>query len=497
VFLYYVLFLMVQSRSYGLVNTRLLDRFPVLRTISHSLLPDRFLLASRTGTQADVNAVLLGGLFLALTAAWAWGLWITRRSSDGVGLGTVLPPILAASAPLILLPAIFSCDLGLYINYGRTLSEYGANPFVVAPLKLASDPVIAWSGCWRGYPSAYGPVWLMLTGGLSGLTGEARLPNIVAYKAALLGAHLLATTAVWQVLRRTRPQYAAWGAVFYGWNPLVLIETVGNGHNDVMLALFAALGLLAVAERRWRAAVLLVVVGAMVKVTALILLPALALAWALSLSGLRCRVGAALATVATAALGAAAMYAPLWAGDAWLENIRRNPAANRYYNSMWEFLARRTLRPPDEAALNRLFDDLDLVRNGLLVAAFLGLLWYQARRRAPLEDVWVWTWIAYWLSASWMWPWYFTAGISVAAARGPSRAALLAGALTVGGLLFWLDTPSPRTISWLGDYRSFVLFGPVLLAAVAPSLAHATRLGLRRAVGLVDSAARRGRERAA
>ncbi|MEJ7652561.1 MAG: hypothetical protein WKH64_04015 [Chloroflexia bacterium] len=27
VFLYYVLFLMVQSRSYGLVNTRLLDRF--------------------------------------------------------------------------------------------------------------------------------------------------------------------------------------------------------------------------------------------------------------------------------------------------------------------------------------------------------------------------------------------------------------------------------------------------------------------------------------
>ncbi|MEJ7652560.1 MAG: glycosyltransferase 87 family protein [Chloroflexia bacterium] len=375
-----------------------------------------------------MNAVLLGGLFLALTAAWAWGCGsrggVRRWARYGAAAHT------AASAPPILLG-------DLLVRPGpyklRTDAEYGANLFGAAPLKLASDPVIAWSGCWRGYSSAYGPVWLMLTGGLS-VRPARRAPNIVAYKAALRGAHLLDHGGL-AGAGRTRPQYVAWGAVFYGWNPLVLIETVGNGHNDVMLALFAALGLLAVAERRWRAAVLLVVVGAMVKVTALILLPALALAWALSLSGLRCRVGAALATVATAALGAAAMYAPLWAGDAWLENIRRNPAANRYYNSMWEFLARRTLRPPDEAALNRLFDDLDLVRNGLLVAAFLGLLWYQARRRAPLEDVWVWTWIAYWLSASWMWPWYFSgdkrrcgAGRAVALLAGRSRSgpALLA-----------------------------------------------------------------------
>ncbi|MDQ3854771.1 MAG: glycosyltransferase 87 family protein, partial [Chloroflexota bacterium] len=372
--LYGCLFLLVNSRSYGLVNTRLLDRFPWLRTATDALLPPSFLYATRQSHQADVNAALYALLMVALIAAWAWALWSVRPGTLAPTLRWVLLGAGLFGVPLLFLPQIFSCDLALYIYYGRTISEYGLNPFTVPPVRLAHDPVISWGRCWRGYGSAYGPVWLMLSGGLSGLTGEARFPNFFAYKAALLSSHLLCTAAVWLTLRRVRPEHAAWGAVFYGWNPLVLFESVGNGHNDVVLATFTALALLATAYKRRALGVCFAVAAAMVKAPAVVLLPPLILVWMLDTPTVRRKLLAGLTAVSVAVVSALVMYGPLWAGAAWLRNVRKNPAATRYYQSLWEFAVRRVVHSPDQQQLTRLFNDLDLVRNGAFLAVYVVLI---------------------------------------------------------------------------------------------------------------------------
>lgn len=469
--LYLAMFLLAQSPTYGLVGTRTLRRWSGLRAVSRLLMPNSVIDASRHSEQAIVNAGLYGLVVLGLVSMWALALWLVRPGAETLKLRWILLPVGLFSLPLIWFPAMFSCDLYLYIFYGRTISHYGQNPILVSPLHHSDDAVISWIRCWRGLPSSYGPVWLMLAGSLSAIAGDARFANIFTYKAGLLGLHVLTIVAVWSLLRRTRPELATWGAVFYGWNPLVLLETIGSGHNDAVVGLYAALSLLAVANRRWPFAVFFIVAAAMVKLPALLPLPLLALTWILSSQGARAKIMAAVGAGMATVVSGLVLYSPFWAGTALLRNVRKNPAATRYYNSLWELLARKLVVGEGKGSLPDLLKEFNTVRLYGFGAAYLLLIWYLWKRRS-LADAWVWLWFVYCLWASWIWPWYFVAVVPIAAVCGPGRSAWLAAGLTVGGMLFWLDTPSPKPLTWLAAYRSVVMFAPAILALLWPVLSR-------------------------
>jgi alpha-1,6-mannosyltransferase len=470
--LYGLIFLLLQGRSFRLTLTLTLYRFPGLGQLADRLTPDGLVNASWYSRQAALNAYLFGAAAVGLVLLWMWALRLARPGGLRLGLPVVLGVAALFSLPLILLPGMHSGDIYLYMFYGRTISRYGANPLIVSPNQFPADPHLLWV-YWQWLPSAYGPLWLMLSGALSGIAGNALWANLLSYKAGMLVLHLLGTVAVWALLRDLRPQLATWGAIFYGWNPLALYESVGSGHNDVMVAMFLALGLLAAAHRRWPYAVFFVVAASMVKLMALVLLPPLVLAWLALLPGLDARLRALAAAGAAAAGGALVLSAPLWAGTALLRNVRENPAAKEYLNSLWDLLSHR-LEPVNAAARVAFQGDLDVVRNAGFLLVFAALLW-RAWDRREFTDVWVWTWVAYCLSLSWVWPWYFVVILPAAAILGPGKPAALAAALTLGGLLFWMGWPDPPlpAAPWLHNYRAFLLFGPVMLVAAWPRLSRA------------------------
>lgn len=163
--LYAALFILGRVRSLRPTPTQTLDRLHWLRGVTARLMPDDLERASRTSELGVVNTLLFGLIALGLVGTWILALRLTRPNGVRIGLCWILLPVLLFSVPLVLMPAMFSMDVYLYMFYGRIISTYGENPMLLAPIRFAGDPHLEWFRWWKPLPSAYGPVWLMLSGG--------------------------------------------------------------------------------------------------------------------------------------------------------------------------------------------------------------------------------------------------------------------------------------------------------------------------------------------
>jgi hypothetical protein len=210
------------------------------------------------GVLAAVALVAAAGAFVyALRRAWGGELPLRR-----VFLVAVVLHLLAMVIPLFL-----SRDVYSYAMYGRMVSVYGVNPFVDIPASFIDDPVYPLvSVDWIDSPSVYGPAFVAVSAGITEFVTSP--PHMVlAFKAlsavASLGTMVLAAAGA----LRVRPERAAFAAVLVGWNPVIVFHGVAGGHNDALVGLALAAGVLLILSGRelWATAVL--VLGTLVKVS--------------------------------------------------------------------------------------------------------------------------------------------------------------------------------------------------------------------------------------
>ncbi len=190
-----------------------------------------------------------------------------------VGLA-VFAVALATRALLVPLPPSLSGDVFRYVWEGR-VTVSGGNPYREAP----DDPALTalrdrdvWEGVnHKSLSTIYPP---LAEAGYALIAALA--PGVVAMK-AWVGAHDLALVAalIWALRRRGRSP--AW-ALVYAWNPLVLVEYAGTGHNDPTALLWLVLAI------EWRedrpvASALALAAGALTKLAPLVALPFLWRRW--------------------------------------------------------------------------------------------------------------------------------------------------------------------------------------------------------------------------
>jgi hypothetical protein len=470
------------SPSFRVYDAGFLAYSAPLRNAAFALAPDALLTGTRGGHAALPAMLAYLALVVLAVASWCWAI----RSARGLELTSVWP-LLTLSAliltPLVASPGLLSDDLYLYDLYGRTISVYGANPILSPPSSFPYDPHLHWVH-WKDLPSSYGPIWLMVSAVLSGIGGDSVTAVVVAYRIAGAALHLATVAMIWRLLRGGSPGAAVAGTIFYAWNPLVLLEVVGNAHNDVLVALFAVLLVAAAIRRAWLSAAFFGACAVMVKPFAMLLLPGLARQ---ILNQSRGPFPLRLLT-AIAAVGGATVIAtsvPLWAGAGLLTNVLNNPAATMYTNSIWELIsdAGPAWFGVNTVAIQHPY--LDVLRAACFAG---GALWVLSRplSHRSVPHVALRLWLVFCVTASWVWPWYFVPAIALAPLAGRARLPVAAG-LTVGGLLFWTAWPQPRPwpLEWLYTWRSFALFGPVLLVSMWGPARSAifVALGVRRRAG--------------
>lgn len=237
------------------------DRSPgFLRALSELLGVD----ALDRDVAAVVGAVLLAAsavaFVIAARAAWRGDLSVSRVVWVG----------LALHALAVVLPLFLSRDVYSYAYYGRMVSRYGVNPYLFTPGEFLSDPFYLYvSHFWIDSPSVYGPAFSSLAGWLTGLV--ATVPATVdAFKLVAAVASVGTMLAVVAAARRVRPERAAFAGLLIGWNPVIVFHNVAGGHNDALVGLAVAGAALLVLTRRDVLATGVLVLGCLVKATAVL-----------------------------------------------------------------------------------------------------------------------------------------------------------------------------------------------------------------------------------
>jgi hypothetical protein len=182
----------------------------------------------------------------------------------------------ATAARLALLPAApsLSGDLYRYVWEGRVIA-HGGNPYRQSPddpaLAALRDPAIYPNINHKGLATIYPPL------AEAGFALVARIsPTVTAFKlwVVLHDLALVLVLIVWAARRGVSPV----PVIAYAWNPLVLVEYAGSGHNDAVALLWLVLAV-ALARERPALSALALVAGALTKLAPLVALPFLARRW--------------------------------------------------------------------------------------------------------------------------------------------------------------------------------------------------------------------------
>jgi alpha-1,6-mannosyltransferase len=189
------------------------------------------------GVAWALGLVVLYGLFVV-------GLVSVDRSA--LSRRTVLVFSVLFGLTLIWLYPVTATDLFQYVLRARVWVVHGANPMTVAPAAFPDDPLLPFAGEWKGIVSPYGPAWELLAAGIASLGFTGAVSGALAYKAVACVAYLVCLAVLdWGTRRGAEPGANVRSLMLFAWNPLVLLQGVGNGHNDVVMLAWMLLAMVA------------------------------------------------------------------------------------------------------------------------------------------------------------------------------------------------------------------------------------------------------------
>lgn len=200
------------------------------------------------------------GIFIKLTY---------EKKVEGKQIWTIL---IIAGGILLFSYNAFSYDLFNYMFDAKIVTYYHQNPYEHKALDYPGDPMLSfmrWTH--RVYP--YGPVWLLLTIPLSFLEFKFFLPTFFLFKSLMVGSFLGTAFLINKIVRKVSPGDELLSVVFFGLNPLVIIESLVSSHNDITMMFFALTAFYFLIVKRHVLCFLFLLLSIGVKFATLFLLP--------------------------------------------------------------------------------------------------------------------------------------------------------------------------------------------------------------------------------
>jgi hypothetical protein len=380
--------------------------------------------------QVGFYSVMSIGVF----ALYGWLIAICRRGE----LESARMRRLALGLPvlfnLILLfsPPAMSIDVMSYISHGY-IENAGGNAYVEPSSSVVGSNVGSRleSFGWRPvHPvSPYGPLWSQIENTTTRL-GDVNA-MVTAFKAIAIAFSLGSAVLIWVILGRVHPQHQLLGTLLYLWNPLIVIELAGEGHNDAAIVFFVLLGLILTIRRRPGGAVLATSVGILTKYLPLLFFPLQALYLWRERRDIRHFLRSVIAGATAGIVLAVVAFAPRWAGVETFEGVRLTGQLGHTGSTptlLMHGLSRTV--PSSDAAV---------VVTAITMAGLVAWLWWQAKTvidSATLIQACAAVAVAYVLVASpSFWPWYALLPVALTALVPKTAFLALLLAVSIGARL--------------------------------------------------------------
>jgi len=339
--------------------------------------------------------------------------------------------------PLLVGPPLFSHDIYSYLAQG-TIAHIGLSPYKDAPAVLgglgyhhvlqAVDPF------WRGATAPYGPLFLGVISLIVGLTGSHVFAGVILIRLFdLLGLGLLAVL-VPRIAGHlgADPVRAAWLAVA---SPVMLLQLVSPGHNDLLMAGVMVAGICLALEGRPLLGIVVCMVATTIKLPAFAAAVFIAVAWIRTAPSLRAGIERAVSAVIAAVATAAAVTLITGFGLGWIStSLFSTPGRVRLAITPATDLSFTIAKLLSGVS----FTDVEPVLRALLVAAtaIVGLVMVIRTRRHTLVKYLAVALVAAAIGGPALWPWYLAWGLPLLAAwRTSQRSWVLVAAIVVASFL--------------------------------------------------------------
>lgn len=163
-------------------------------------------------------------------------------------------------------PAMLSYDIFNYVTTAKVTYFYHENPYLVMPNEFKNEPYNSFTRA-TNKVALYGLSWIVLSAIPQTIGMNSFLSTLFLFK-VLVGVFYLGTSYL--IYKMSKSIYAV---VFFAFNPLVLLETLVSGHNDVVMIFFALLSFYLLSTRKTGFSILSMIVSILVKFSTLFLLP--------------------------------------------------------------------------------------------------------------------------------------------------------------------------------------------------------------------------------
>lgn len=167
-----------------------------------------------------------------------FGLYIVvlRKAHAGaLTLRSLWIIIICICLVLVLSYPAFSYDIFNYMFTAKTVLLYHKNPYEVIPMQFM--PIDPWIRVmrWIHLPSAYTPLWILLSLPAYFFGFGTFLLILWNFKIVAAVFYLLAIKGIYLILKKVDPDQALYGMALFALNPLIIIESLVSGHNDIVM----------------------------------------------------------------------------------------------------------------------------------------------------------------------------------------------------------------------------------------------------------------------
>ncbi len=218
-------------------------------------------------------------IFSAIAALWIiqYGLTLLLVHKGLITRRQVWAIIGVVTAVLFTSYNAFSHDIFNYIFDAKIITYYHQNPYIQRALDYPTDPMLSfmhWTH--RTYP--YGPFWLVLTVPLSFIGSNIFIITFYLFKLLMTAGFLGSLYFIEKIAGKIKSVNPLFALVFFALNPLVVIEVLVSGHNDIVMMAFALAAFYFFIQKKQLSAALSLVVSIGTKFATAFLLPSFILA---------------------------------------------------------------------------------------------------------------------------------------------------------------------------------------------------------------------------
>ncbi|WP_432837097.1 polyprenol phosphomannose-dependent alpha 1,6 mannosyltransferase MptB [Dactylosporangium sp. CA-092794] len=225
--------------------------------------------------------VSIAGTYVGL--ALLCGAWLRLRGTlDEQRPADLVRTLLCWTAPLVLLPPMFSQDVYSYLAQGAMVHE-GIDAYKFGPAMLGGRFADDVPAIWQNTPAPYGPLFLRGAAAVVNLTGQNVVFGVWAFRLIALAGVALVVLCLPAIATRfgVPVQRALW---FGALNPLLLLHLVAGMHNDALMIGLMTAGIYAAVRRHPALGAVLISAAALIKAPAALALVAILIlsprAWA-------------------------------------------------------------------------------------------------------------------------------------------------------------------------------------------------------------------------